>query len=132
MRDGIRAIKGGSHAAAQALFTVTLDTLITKLIPDATRRSPITKRKTGHPVPAAIDDMGLRRVFVWLPIWNSHGKFWASKGHNVPSDYSRHASVHAVSRVLYSKRNCIQALMLITSLLGYTQQLIDRRSRRET
>ncbi|WP_157940109.1 hypothetical protein [Arthrobacter ruber] len=126
VQDGIRALQGGSYSSAQALFTVTLDTLITKLLPERHARNPITKRKMGHPVPTVIEEMGLHQAFVWLPIWNSHGEFWASNGDKIPSDYSRHATVHAVSKTQYSKRNCIQALMLVTSLLGYSQQIIDQ------
>lgn len=126
--DGVGAIHSGHHAAAQALFTVTLDTLVARLLGGLfnltkQQRGPITKRQKGAAVPSVIDDMGVRDNYVWLPVWNAHGEFWEHKGDRIPHDYSRHATVHAVSRVQYSKRNCVQALMLVTSLIGYTEAL---------
>jgi len=42
------------------------------------------------------------------------------------SPFSRHASVHGASKTQYSKRNCVQVLMLVTSLIGYADQLAKR------
>ena len=70
--------------------------------------------------------MGLHRAYVWLPIWHAHEQFWKDKGDAVPRTFSRHASVHGASKTQYSKRNCVQVLMLVTSLIGYTDQLAKR------
>lgn len=126
--DGLGALHAGHYKAAQALFTVTLDTLVAKLLQarfglKKEQRGPITRRRKGSSVPDLIDDMGVRDSFIWLAVWNSHGEFWEKNGDPIPHDYSRHATVHAVSRVQYSKRNCVQALMLVTSLIGYTDLL---------
>jgi hypothetical protein len=126
--DGLGALHAGHYKAAQALFTVTLDTLVAKLLLTQfglakAQRGPITRRKKGSTVPDLIDDMGIRDTFIWLAIWNAHSEFWEKNGDKIPHDYSRHATVHAVSRVQYSKRNCVQALMLVTSLIGYTDLL---------
>lgn len=126
IQDGINAMRGENYASAQALFTVTLDTLISRFYPERLERKTITNRSKGTPVPELIEAMGIHEAFVWLPIWNSHGQFWVHKGDRIPSDYSRHATIHAVSKVQYNKRNCIQALMLVTSLIGYAQELTER------
>lgn len=121
--DGLGAMRAGHARSAQAMFTVTLDTLIYRFYPDRKARGVITNRKRGADVPEAIDEMGVREAFVWLPIWNAHEQFWKHKGDEVPRYYSRHASVHGVSSRQFSKRNCVQVLMLVTSLIGYADQI---------
>lgn len=121
--DGLGAMRAGHARSAQAMFTVTLDTLTYRFYPDRKARGVITNRKRGADVPEAIDEMGVRDAFVWLPIWNAHEEFWKHKGDKVPHYYSRHASVHGVSSRQFSKRNCIQVLMLVTSLIGYADQV---------
>ncbi|KUP28166.1 hypothetical protein [Kocuria rhizophila] len=121
--DGLGAMRAGHARSAQAMFTVTLDTLIYRFYPDRRARGIITNRKRGAEVPVEIDEMGVREAFVWLPIWNAHEEFWKQKGDKVPHYYSRHASVHSVSPRQFSKRNCIQVLMLVTSLIGYANQI---------
>ncbi|WP_238692233.1 hypothetical protein [Rothia koreensis] len=121
--DGLGAMRAGHARSAQAMFTVTLDTLIYRFYPDRKARGVITNRKRGADLPEAIDEMGVREAFVWLPIWNAHEEFWKHKGDKVPHYYSRHASVHGVSSRQFSKRNCIQVLMLVTSLIGYADRV---------
>lgn len=121
--DGLGAMRAGHARSAQAMFTVTLDTLIYRFYPDRKARGVITNRKRGADVPDEIDEMGVREAFVWLPIWNAHEEFWKHKGDKVPHYYSRHASVHGVSSRQFSKRNCIQVLMLVTSLIGYADRI---------
>jgi hypothetical protein len=117
--DGLRALNAGAHRSAQALFTVTLDTLITALAPNRQQRQTLTKKKRGADVPDAIDEMDVHTALVWLAVWNGHLEFWVKNGDQIPFDYSRHATVHAVSRRQYSKRNCVQSLMLLTSLISW-------------
>ena len=68
--------------------------------------------------------MSMHEAMVWLPIWNAHEQFWKHKGDQVPRHYSRHASVHGVSSRQFSKRNCVQVLMLVTSLIGYADRFM--------
>ncbi len=121
--NGVAALRGGHTRAAQALFTLTFDTLISRYFPDQNTRKNITNRKTDADVPELINGMGFREVAVWLPVWNAHAQFWPNKGIPVPWAYSRHATVHKVSRKQYSQRNTIQALMLVTSLIGHADRL---------
>ncbi|WP_313096451.1 hypothetical protein [Corynebacterium variabile] len=123
--DGLGAMRSGHFRSAQAMFTVTLDTLIYRFYPDQAARRLITNRKKGADVPSAIDEMSVHEAMVWLPIWNAHEQFWKHKGDKVPNYYSRHASVHGVSTRQFSKRNCVQVLMLITSLIGYADRLMS-------
>lgn len=48
------------------------------------------------------------------------------KGDDVSRYYSRHASVHGVSSRQFSKRNCVQVPMLVTSLIGYANWILTR------
>lgn len=121
--DGLGAMRAGHPRSAQAMFTVTMDTLIYRFYPDRKARGVITNRKKGADVPGAIDEMGVREALVWLPIWNAHEEFWKHKGDTVPHYHSRHASVHGVSSRQFSKRNCVQVVMLVTSLLGYADRV---------
>lgn len=123
--DALGAMRAGHPRSAQAMFTVTLDTLIYRFYPDQAARRLITNRKKGADVPDAIDEMGVHEAMVWLPIWNAHEQFWKHKGDDVPRYYSRHASVHGVSSRQFSKRNCVQVLMLVTSLIGYADRLMS-------
>lgn len=127
--DGLGAMRAGHARSAQAMFTVTLDTLIYRFYPDQTVRRAITNRKKGADVPDAIDEMGVHEAMVWLPIWNAHEQFWKHKGDRVPHYYSRHASVHGVSARQFSKRNCVQVLMLVTSVIGYANRVARDASR---
>lgn len=119
--DGIAALRGGHTSSAQALFTLTFDTLISRIVSDKNDRKDITNRKAD--VPEIIDAMECRDVSVWLPVWNAHGQFWPNRGIPVPWEFSRHATVHKVSHKQYSKRNTVQVLMLVTSLIGYADRL---------
>lgn len=121
--DGLGAMRADHSRSAQAMFTVTLDTLIYRFYPDRKARGVVTIRRKGADVPNEIDEMGVRDAFVWLPIWNAHEEFWKHKGDKVPHYYSRHASVHDVSSRQFRKRNCIQVLMLVTSLIGYADRI---------
>lgn len=127
--DGLGAMRAGHSRSAQAMFTVTLDTLIYRFYPDQAARRLITNRKKGADVPDAIDEMGVHEAMVWLLIWNAHEQFWKHKGDGAPRYYSRHASVHGVSSRQFSKRNCVQVLMLVTSLIGYADRLMSSAAR---
>lgn len=117
--DAIGAMRAGYVRSAQAMLTAVLDTLIRRFVPDPKVRRSLTNHRNGANVPDVFDDLSLRQGLVWLPIWNAHKAFWVDKGDSVPRVYSRHASVHGVSRRQFSKRNCLQVLMLVTSLVGY-------------
>ena len=124
IEDGIAAIRAGHYYAAQALFTVILDTLISYFYPDRENRIKIIGHQRSASVPDEIRAMEIRDALVWLPIWHAHEQFWVDRGDPIPNDhYSRHASVHAVSADQYNKENCIQVMMLVASLIAYAEQI---------
>ncbi|WP_315433041.1 hypothetical protein [uncultured Rothia sp.] len=117
---GLDALESGHAEAAQALFTNTLDTVHQNFWgQDSKSRRAVANRSRDSVAPEVIVRMNFWDAFVFYPIWNSHRMFWVHKGDDVPVEYSRHASTHGVSQRQYKLENCIQALMLVTSLLVY-------------
>ncbi|MDO5049397.1 MAG: hypothetical protein Q4D87_05895 [Actinomycetaceae bacterium] len=121
-KEAIKAIRANCNRAAQALLTVTIDSLISKLIPDHKIRGKITKRPKDADPPLKLDENYLPQVWAWLPIWNAHGEFRRGKGDQIPYKYNRHATVHAAEPRQFSKRNTAQALALLTSLILYAEE----------
>ena len=120
---GLNALESGHVEAAQALFTNTLDTVHQNFWGlDRQSRTAISNHAEGDELPQVIKNMKFLDIFVFAPIWNSHMKFFGHAGEEPPTEYSRHASVHGVSRRQYKLENCIQALMLVTSLLIYVDE----------
>ena len=120
---GLNAIENGHVEAAQALFTNTLDTVHQNFWGlDRQSRTAISNHAEGDELPQVIKNMDFLDILVFAPIWNSHMKFFGHAGEEPPAEYSRHASVHGVSRRQYKLENCIQALMLVTSLLVYVDE----------
>lgn len=117
--QGIRAVRDGHTVPAQALFAVLFDTLVARLYPNKDHFKQLKKREEDAKIPEELASLPYREMWVWHPVWNAHVVFYANRGDKVPYKFSRHASVHAAKRRQYSKRNCIQALMLVTSLVGY-------------
>ena len=117
---GLNALENGHVEAAQALFTNTLDTVHQNFWGlNKQSRTAISNHAEGDELPQLIKNMNFLDVFVFAPIWNSHMRFFGHAGEEPPAEYSRHASVYGVSRRQYKLENCIQALMLVTSLLVY-------------
>ena len=121
---GLDALESGHAEAAQALFTNTLDTVHQNFWgQDINSRRAVANRSRDSVVPEVIVKMNFWDAFVFTPIWNSHMKFFGHAGEEPPAEYSRHASVHGVSHRQYKLENCIQALMLVTSLLIYVDNI---------
>jgi hypothetical protein len=110
--DAGRTLLVGQHRAAQALSASLLDTILRANF-DNKDRVTITGQKTRMD----IDQYPLRVAIVLGGIWGAFGEFWASKGDKVPRKFSRHGSVHGVSRRQYSRINSVLALMHVVSLL---------------
>lgn len=126
--DGVGAFKAGYPRSAQAMFTVTLDTLISSLNLGKSDKKVLTKKSQGAPTPKFLEQAAVWKALVLLPIWNAHSEFWVDKGDAIPHDFSRHATVHSVSDKQYNKRNAVQALMLATSLIGFIDWLLSARA----
>lgn len=111
-RKAADALLAGSHEASQALSANLLDTVLRAEF-SATDRKSITGRRAR----LDIDGYPLRVAIVLGGIWGAHGEFWPDNGDKIPRGYSRHGSVHGVSRRQYSRVNAVLALMHVVSLL---------------
>lgn len=111
----VAALQSRNYEAGQALASNLLDTLLRKEF-DRSDRVLITGQKDrfkiddyDYPLPVAL---------VLGGIWGCHSEFRGGQGGGpIPNRYSRHASVHAVSRKQYSRVNAVISLMHVTALL---------------
>lgn len=117
--EAIKSIRAELPQPAQALLTVTLDSLIIKLIPDKPSRKKITIHTPEADAPLNAETESLRQLLTWLPVWNAHKTFRPWTADKPPREFNRHASVHYARNRQYSKRNCIQALLLTTGVIRY-------------
>lgn len=129
--EAIGTIRSGHTMAAQALLTVLLDTLAFQLRPIAdTRRfsKAITAYHASAPKEQVEieDELTMKVALVWFPIREVHYKFQKNDFENIPRDYGRHVSVHGVHKRQFSKRNCVQALMVVCSLMAHADDLARR------
>lgn len=119
----IDAIEAGHHESAQALAANLLDTILrTHLAEDRVVLVPSKKVKT----PEGYNELALREWLALAPIWAAHQSYFPSNGEPIPRTFNRHATAHGVSTRQFSKRNAIQVLMLVCSLLRYIDARYDR------
>lgn len=118
LEAGLAAYEAGHTEAAQALFANVLDS-ITFAIPGPDRRR-YTNHKWGDADYEHLLEEDLATGLAIMPLWRVHEENWADKGHDVPREFNRHATLHRVSSRQYTKRNALQSMMLATSLLAWT------------
>lgn len=118
--NAVLAARDGHYAAAQALATNTLDSVLWSTLKDEKNKRIATNQYEG-----AIGKLkeGMKSAlsqvpYVLMAVWRSHIQYRPWRGDEIPRQYSRHASAHGVSHRQYSKRNTAHALMLMTSLVG--------------
>lgn len=102
----------GHSEGAQALAANLLDTMLLETLDESSRRQVTNQRER-----LSIDDLPMRAAMVFAGIWASHTEFRSWRGDAIPRGFSRHGSVHAVSRIQYSRINALIALMHVTSYI---------------
>lgn len=108
----VRMLEEGHPEGAQALAANLLDTMLQETLADTGRR-----RVTNQETRLSIDDLPMRAAMVFGGIWGSHTRFWQNRGDKIPRHFSRHGSVHGVSRAQYSRINAVIALMHVTAYI---------------
>ncbi|WP_141681494.1 MULTISPECIES: hypothetical protein [Corynebacterium] len=131
VKEAIETIRSGHTMAAQALLTVVLDTLSFQLRPikDKYRFSKaITAYYATTPKQQVEleDELTMQAALVWFPIREVHYSFQKTEFEKVPREYGRHPSVHGARKCQFSKRNCAQALLVVSSLMAHTDELACR------
>lgn len=89
-----------------------------------THRDFVTGKQTapgGSTRAASVDDLPCVAAFALAPVVKAHE---ADNRPDPPKvEYTRHATTHRVGRQQYSEANAVQAVMLVTSVLGFVQGL---------
>lgn len=118
----IEALVEGHEIAAQALVGSITDTVVTSYMGDRQTRAQFTPDRRGNRTNDAYRKLGLRSLIALGPIWQAHQQFHADDGDEIPPTFNRHATVHTVSAVQYTRRNVVQGLMLVCSLIFYIDE----------
>lgn len=104
------ALDDGHPAAAQALAASLIDTIValyfSHLKPSRNQRTPV-----------AYDELWVREYIAFAPVWPIYQSFRVENGDKIPSTFSRRATAHAVSSRQFNRRNAVQGLMLVCSLI---------------
>lgn len=129
VQEAIDVMRLGYTKAAQALLTVVLDTLAYQLRPISDeskfKKAIISYHTTAPNQQVEIEDeLTIKAALVWFPVREVHQKFRRQDFEAVPSEYGRHPSVHGVRRCQFPKRNCVHALMVVSSIMGRADELI--------
>ena len=108
------ALDAGHPMAAQALTGSLIDVIVNGYF--GKDRYAYTPSR-GNPTNGAYEEFTIREFIAFAPIWQAYQQFFVSNGDKIPMTFSRNATVHTVSSRQYSRRNAVQGLMLVTSLL---------------
>lgn len=109
------ALRDGHRDASQALSANLLDTLL------ALKLGKLKRLVTNQKARPDLEELSIRATLTLSGIWAAHGQFFPDNGDQVPRIYSRHGSVHGVSRRQFTEVNATLALMHVVAFL----RLID-------
>ncbi|KAB1661916.1 hypothetical protein F8O07_08555 [Pseudoclavibacter sp. CFCC 13796] len=110
----LNALEAGHPMAAQALIGSLTDVVVNGYF--SKNRYDFTPGKKNL-TNEAYEEFTIREFIAFAPIWQAYQQFFVSNGDKIPLTFSRNATVHTVSSRQYSRRNVVQGLMLVTSLL---------------
>lgn len=117
--SALDALDSGNHQAAQALAASVLDTVVNGYF-GKDRYALTPNRKTT--TVAEYDKFTVREFIAFAPLWQAYQKYKVEDGDPIPRTFSRHASVHGISSRQFSKRNAVQGLLFIGSLLLFLDE----------
>ncbi|MCI2956349.1 hypothetical protein MN032_01485 [Agromyces atrinae] len=105
------ALRAGHREASQALSANLMDTVI------ANQLRPLRRLVTNQKSKPDIDEFSIRAAITLSGIWSAHGQYFPEKGEQIPRSYSRHGTVHGVSKRQFTAVNATLALMHVVALL---------------
>lgn len=112
IRAVIAAHRDGHHAAAQALATNIVDTVVN----DLPQHFPRHKNKRPD-----LADRPVLEALVLGAVWSAYGSYHRGMD-PVPQTFRRHATAHGVSARQYSRVNATFAVMCATSVAIYIEE----------
>jgi hypothetical protein len=119
------ALVSGHTEAAQALTGSLIDSLLTAYF--GKDRYKYTPAKNGKRTTEAYEEFTIHQFIAFAPMWQVYQQFWAEDGDRIPTTFSRNATAHTVSGRQFNRRNAIQALLFVTSLLFFFDEQASRR-----
>lgn len=114
--EALEAVRIGHSASGQALAANLLDTLVTRHLVD---ERPVLKPSTTVKSADGYGAFVVSKYLALAPIWSAYQHFHPDA---VPRHFGRHPSAHAVVPMQYSRRNAVQAVMLVASLVAYVNE----------
>ena len=122
VKFGLRALDAleGEHAeAAQTLAASTLDTVVNRYF--GKQRYDLTPNRRTTTA-EEYEKFTLKEFIAFAPLWQAYQKYKPEDGDLIPATFSRHASVHGVSARQLSRRNAVQAVLFLSSLLVFLDE----------
>lgn len=113
----VEALEQGHTEAAQALSGALLDSMVNTYF--GKDRYLYTPDKNGKRTNSVYDEFSVHEYIALAPIWQAWQKFFPDDGLPVPRTFSRNATVHTVSKKQYTRRNAVQSLMIVSSLIYF-------------
>lgn len=118
--SALDAFAAGHETPAQALLGTLIDTVVNSFMGD--KRYLYTPNKAGTRTTAEYKKLSIRTLIALGPVWQAFQKFDAAVDTTIPTTFSRHATIHTVSSVQYTRRNLVQGLMLACSLTLFVNE----------
>lgn len=129
-RQAGKAMRAGHWQAGQALAAIALDTATVRFIrssyPDAVSQSKKGKGGAKVSTPPGSSERSLptwsdvdypKALLVLHGLYGAFAEFDGGAGEPVPTQFTRHGTVHSMSRRQYSRANALIALMHVVGLL---------------
>lgn len=118
--EAAESIRMGHWRSSQALSTNIIDSIIRRLF-DNESRVKLTNHRNGQRI--NWKEYPLREALVFGGIWGSYAEYWPdSVNENIPRQYTRHATAHAVSKKQYTRINSLIAIMHVTAFLKLLEE----------
>lgn len=113
------ALDAGNTKAAQAMAASVLDTVVNSYF--GKQRYDLTPNKKTTDA-SNYDDFTMLEFIAFAPLWKAYQQYRPENGDPIPRTFSRHASVHGVSSRQFSRRNAVQAVLFVSSLLLFLDE----------
>lgn len=118
------ALNEGHTEAAQALTGSLMDAMVNTYF--GKERHRYTPDKRGNRTNVVYDEFTAHEYMALAPIWQAWQKYFPDEGLPVPNTFSRNATAHTVSTKQYSRRNAVQGLMIVSSLIYFFEMEAQR------
>lgn len=125
-REAALAMEAGHWRAGQALAAIALDTAVAKFVRSSYSGATRHYNKKREPTPPGSSEGSLptwydvdypRALLVLHSLFGAFSVYDGNGGEPVPTQFTRHGTVHSISRRQYSKANALIALMHLVGLL---------------